>query len=94
MAETTTAVQPVATQGGPPPAPLQLKMFAVGDPNVGQALVQAVALVDDQGRALAPMSETTGKEIVGLLRSLIRAVVDSGNGQGLYPPDGGQGLDQ
>ena len=91
MADAITQVQPAPTPGAAP-APLQLKMFTTSDGAGGVIFTQAVCPADDQGRAINLMSEETGKEIVALLRTLIRTIVDNGQG-GLYPSDGGNGLD-
>ena len=87
MAETTIQVQPAATAQVPAPAPLPLKMFIVSDGQGqgGQALLQGIAIVDDQGRAQVPMTEATGQAIVKLLNQLLRVTVEA-NG-GFYPTD-------
>lgn len=91
MAETSIPIQPAAAPGTPP-APQQLKMFTVPDALGGQTgaapqmvSVQAMCLVDDQGRAYVPMTEVTGRKLVRLLDQLCRMQSDR-NGV-LYSPD-------
>ena len=91
MAETSISIQP-ATAPGPQAAPLQLKMFTVPDAIGGQTglpptmqAVQAMCLVDDQGRAYVPMTEATGRKLVRLLDQLCR--IESFAYGVLYTPD-------
>ena len=91
MAESSIGVQP-ATQQGPAPAPVQLKMFTIVGPDGTSQQIQAVCLVDDNGRAYFPLSEATGRQLVQLMRTLVELHV-SGLTGGLYPPDD-LGLDE
>jgi hypothetical protein len=87
MAETSVSIQPAAT-ATQPSAPQQLKLFSVNDGLGigGSVLVQAVCLVDDQGRAYKPLTEDTGKQIVVLLQQLLQVTCEGGAG-GQLPPD-------
>jgi hypothetical protein len=89
MAETSLQVQPAGTTGGgAPPAPLPMKMVLSSD---GTATVlQAVALFDDQGRAVLPMTEATGQQIVRLLTQLVTMTAVSTGG--FLPSDDAAGL--
>ena len=74
MGESAIGVQ--AAAGAPPAAaPLQLKLFTVPavDPNTGAAVlvaVQAMCLVDDQGRAYQALTEVTGRKLLAVLDRL------------------------
>lgn len=91
MAETSIPVQPAAS-GAPVAQPLQLKMITALDGLGGQAgplgmvAIQAMCLVDDQGRIYQPMTEATGQQIVRLLGQLIKTTVEQGQG-GFYPQE-------
>ena len=69
MAETSIPVQPAAAQGAVPAAPLPLKMVQPSDASGTE--IQAVALFDDQGRSVYPLTEATGQRIVQLLSQLV-----------------------
>lgn len=89
MAETSVPVQPASP--APTAAPIQVKLVSVPDganiPGVapGAVQLQAFALYDDQGRAIAPMTEATGQAIVRLLATLVRIHADQFGG--LVPSD-------
>jgi hypothetical protein len=68
MAETSIQVQPAATTTGTP-APQPIKMAVASDGSGTE--IQAVCLFDDQGRAVLPMTEATGQQIVRLLTQLL-----------------------
>ena len=86
MSETNIQVQPAATQGIAAPAPQALKMVAMPDGTLAQVFI----LFDDQGRALAPMTEATGQQIVRLLTQLFSMTAVSTGG--LVPSDDAAGL--
>lgn len=66
MADTSIPVQPATVQGATAPAPLPLAMVAVPS-GASMVLQQIVTLADDQGDTFVPMTEQTGKQILGVL---------------------------
>ena len=69
MAETSLPIQPAATTAGAPPPAQPIKMVAPSDGSGTE--IQAVCLFDDQGRAVLPLTEATGQQIVRLLTQLV-----------------------
>ena len=66
---------PVAAPGtAVPGAPYNIKTFSFRDVTGAIVDCQAVILCDEIGRGIQPMSETTGREIVNLLRALVAAI--------------------
>lgn len=82
MSDANINVQPAST--APAPASVQIKVFSAVDVIGNPVLVQAVALVDENGKPLQLMTEQTGLALVDAIQQLHSVLTLNGNG-GLLP---------
>ena len=78
MADSSLPVQPASP--APVSAPAQVKVFTLPGPGGTTVLAQAVAIVDDQGRLVAPLTESTGQALLEAIVNLTQVLVDQGQG--------------
>ena len=88
MAETSIQIQPAATNPAAP-ATQPLGMIAVPDGRGGSVLVQQVNLVNEDGDVYSPPTESTGMQIVYLLKAIHNLLAVANNG--LQLPDSLEG---
>ena len=84
MADSKVNVQPAATQAQPA-APLAVKVFAVPDAAALEVAVQAIAIVDVQGKPIEFLTEQTGQRILAMLKFI--ATQNAQNGADMPPDD-------
>lgn len=86
-------IVPVAAPGSTVPvipAPTLIKTFRVLDANNQVVEIQAVALVNADGRAPDPLTEQTGRDILEMLRRLHNVMADY-TGTGINIPMASEG---
>lgn len=75
MAEDTVAIQPAAP--AVTTTPVLIKTFSAIDANGQTVEIQAVALVDSNGRIVDPLTENTGRAILETLISINNILAES-----------------